>query len=77
MSISPNPFQNTINIYSPLAISNAVINVTDMNGVLLSTYHKNIAAGDKVLIDASHLSKGMYLVTIQSQTDKQVFKIVK
>ncbi len=77
VSISPNPVQNVISLHSPVSMPNATINITDVNGAVLYVYQKNIVAGDAISIDASRLPKGMYLVTIQSQKDKQVLKFVK
>ena len=77
IAIAPNPVQNTIYLYSPVSVTNAQVTVIGMNGVLLYSSRQNMVAGVPLGIDASRFAKGMYLITVQSQTDKQVFKLVK
>lgn len=77
VSISPNPIQNTVLIYSTATLSSASITITDINGSKLYTSHQNIAAGSKLAIDASRFTKGTYFIIIQSSTGKQVFKVIK
>lgn len=77
VSISPNPFHDAIVVNFPAALPNAVIKITDISGVVLYTSHQSITSGSKLTIDASSFRKGMYLVTVQSETEKQIFKVVK
>lgn len=75
--VSPNPVGNTITLYSPEAITNAVITIADMRGKTVYSAKQTINAGDHKTIDASAFAKGMYLVTIQSASTKQQLKIIK
>ncbi len=77
VSISPNPIQNSIVVNFPAVLPNAVIKVTNMSGMTLYTSHQNVTGGSKLIIDASAFPKGVYLVTVQSETNKQIFKVIK
>ncbi len=77
VSISPNPIQNSIVVNFPAVLPNAVIKVTNMSGMTLYTSHQNVTGGSKLIIDASAFPKGMYLVTVQSETNKQILKVIK
>lgn len=77
ITLSPNPVQNRIGMYSPVAMSNAVIRIADMSGKVVYTSRTDLSAGTMFSIDASAFAKGVYFVTVQSGTDKQVMKLVK
>lgn len=76
ITLSPNPVRNSIGIYSPVAMTNAVIRIADMSGKTVYASHTNLSAGTRLNIDASAFAKGVYFVTVQSGTDKQVMKLV-
>ena len=75
--VSPNPVGNTITLYSPETITNAVITIADMRGKTMYSAKQNINAGVAKTIDASAFAKGMYIVTIQSASNRQQLKIIK
>ena len=77
ITLSPNPVRNSIGIYSPVAIQNAVIRITDMNGTVVYTSRSNLSAGGKLTIDASLFAKGIYYVTVQTGSGVQAAKLVK
>lgn len=75
--VSPNPVGNTITLYSPETIMNAVVTIADTRGKTVYSAKQNLSAGNRTTIDASALAKGMYIITVQSATGKQQLKIVK
>jgi hypothetical protein len=58
--------------------TNGTISITNMQGQLIKRSNVNIAVGSQTTtLDVSSLSKGSYLVTIQTNKEQQSFKIIK
>lgn len=66
--VSPNPFDNQINIQTP---DNAKIYLIDCYGRLLAS---DISSG---LFDTGHLKSGMYFLVVENEGKKQTIKIIK
>lgn len=73
-SIFPNPTKNNLTVNSSVAIS--VISVYDLNGRLLERIVPDLNSLSYV-IDANRLSKGVYLVEVQTEGTKQALKFIK
>lgn len=70
-----NPVQNSIEINSANAIDNAAISVTDMLGkTIYQTKNQNISGTFEIPVS---LTKGIYLVKIESENESITKKIVK
>lgn len=55
-----------------------LISITNMDGQVIKKYNINIETGSQTeKIDVSNLSKGVYLVTLQTNNQQQTFKIIK
>ncbi len=56
----------------------ATITVNNMQGQVLKTNAINVVAGSQTqTIDCSNLSKGVYLITVLVNNNKEVFKLLK
>ncbi|GAA4812195.1 T9SS type A sorting domain-containing protein [Litoribaculum gwangyangense] len=76
--VYPNPFQESINLYlGNMDKENIHVNMYSYLGQLI--YSKDIVNHnlDTVDIDTSHLSDGIYTVSVQSKSSVSTFKIVK
>jgi hypothetical protein len=62
VSLFPNPAANSITIESPVAISNAVIAVSDMHGK--PVYNENVTRLTAHTIDCEHWLAGTYVVSV-------------
>ena len=76
-SISPNPAKNYINIFSTQNVSNAQVEITDMNGKTLFNERQNFIAGQELRLSLSRFSNGVLIVTIINENNHEQFKIVK
>jgi hypothetical protein len=76
IAVSPNPFTNNIFVYVPVALQDAKLTISDINGKVLYTTAPHTLSG-KLTIDVSNFAKGVYILSIQSDENKQVFKLVK
>ena len=66
--VSPNPFDNQINIQAP---DNSKISLIDCYGRVLAS---DISSG---LFDAGHLKSGMYFLVVENDGKKQTIKIIR
>ncbi len=76
----PNPFTESIALQIALSAESVVnVTITDMLGrVMYSVQQLALAAGEHTLpIDATKLSNGMYICTVQTATDAKVINLVK
>jgi hypothetical protein len=76
--VYPNPFNSDITVdISNFANENMTIKIKDLTGRVILT--KEVSALDQLntvsLNDLANLSKGMYLISIETQT--QVHKVIK
>lgn len=71
-TIYPNPASNFVTISSELSVD-ATFEISDINGKLLL----NGKVENNSKIDISQLQSGFYLITINSEYQKQIFKIIK
>ena len=76
ISVSPNPFTNSINVNVPMMLQDVKVVISDVSGKIMYTAAPHILSG-RLSIDASKFAKGVYIITIQSAGNKQAFKIVK
>ncbi len=72
LSIFPNPVFNQLTISSPIIIDK--INITNISGkqILKRNIHSN-----QINIDMSNYRNGMYFIQIESDTNKNTFRIIK
>jgi len=73
VKLYPNPSTGIINIHSSSFWQNASMIVTDMTGRKIM--NREISANE-MSIDLSHLSEGMYLISLEKDTQKSTFKIL-
>lgn len=76
-TISPNPAKDFINITSSGNVANAEVTITDMNGRKLYSAKHNFTTGEQINIPASQFAKQILLITINTDNNKQQFKVVK
>ncbi len=75
-TVMPNPFQTNSTIIVNSNNSDAVsIIITDMNGIVVSSYLKQSANTNIIIGD--NLSAGVYLVRIQQGSEFSMFKLIK
>jgi hypothetical protein len=79
--VYPNPFSDNLN----LAISTgdqdnfATVTVTNYIGKLISSERLNVTASSSIqhALNVSNLSKGVYLISVETNSTKEVLKVVK
>jgi hypothetical protein len=76
IAVSPNPFTDNINVNVPVVLQDARVIISDVSGKIMYNATQHALSG-KLTIDASSFAKGVYILSIQSAGNKQVFKIVK
>ncbi|MEX1188316.1 MAG: fasciclin domain-containing protein [Bacteroidia bacterium] len=80
-SVYPNPFNSLINLELTTGDQDhtALIEISNFLGQNLSSERINVAISSKVLhqINAEKLSKGIYLITVTTNSSKETFKLVK
>lgn len=69
----PNPASDRINVSNITGAKNVVL--TAMNGMIVYTHHFN--ENEPVIIPAASLSKGMYMLHVNTAEGNVIFKIVK
>ncbi|MEA3495047.1 MAG: T9SS type A sorting domain-containing protein [Bacteroidota bacterium] len=77
-SIHPNPSKGLFTVdYSISKISEVIIQIMDMNGVLLKEYIKYNNPGNySEHFDISQLSSGIYLCSIKTSTFTKTIKLI-
>jgi hypothetical protein len=73
VKLYPNPTQNVWNINLSSVVANQLY-ISDLTGKVI--YRQQDAQG-LISVDASHLSSGMYLITLESNNQKQTYKLIK
>ncbi|HRI19999.1 MAG TPA: T9SS type A sorting domain-containing protein [Panacibacter sp.] len=73
--VYPNPVTNTLNVQLPASFKNATLIISDMNGKTIQTI-SNINAGMQQ-INAAGLAKGMYVLTVKTNSNTYSEKFVK
>ena len=70
--IVPNPFniETEIKFYLPEEISNAVLNIYDMQGLQIKSYVLSERENSSVIINASELLPGMYLYSLIADNEE-------
>lgn len=74
MNIYPNPSKDYVNIESGANFLIDAIQVTDMHGRIVDSFLVN---ANQYVLNISHLSKGVYFITISTESGVGVKKIVK
>jgi hypothetical protein len=74
LSVSPNPATTTITLTIPKLI-NANITITNLTGKQVATY--NLQNTSNKTIDISHLSEGVYFVTLKTDEEVVTKKVIK
>lgn len=72
LNLSPNPFDNTLNISSKEILKS--VNITNLSGQIIIS--KNINS-DNILLDLSSLKSGFYLIKVESANAFEIRKIMK
>lgn len=75
--VYPNPVSDFINIVVPESIIPDEITLADMNGKIMLYMNKFSNQRGVISFDMQGLSTGIYLMTIQSQKETIVFKVIK
>ncbi|MDQ2719953.1 MAG: T9SS type A sorting domain-containing protein [Bacteroidota bacterium] len=76
-TISPNPTKDFINIISSNDIKDEQVKITDLNGKTLYSAKQIFTAGQQYKISIAQFSKQVLIITIQSNNEKEQFKVVK
>ncbi len=74
LSIQPNPSTGLFTIVNKSKINNADVTITNTKGEVVYTTHINNFTSEK--IDARHLSKGVYMVTISNEIGKSTKSMI-
>ena len=70
IQVYPNPFQNSLSIYSTL-ILNIVYKIYDINGNLVS--HDYLVLGNKTKnINLEHLNSGVYMIMLSDENNQLI-----
>ena len=72
--IYPNPSNGHINIKSRFDLGNTKVSIYDINGRLV--FNKQVELHHTALIDASELSTGMYMITVEGGDKTQTSKLI-
>jgi hypothetical protein len=79
--VFPNPFQNDLNLMISTGSQDnqATITVSNYLGKLISSERINVAASSAIQhpLNVNNLSKGVYFISIETNTTKEVLKVVK
>jgi hypothetical protein len=73
ISVSPNPNEGSFFIQLNQNVSNAEINLTDLNGKVVRVYQ---LSGDSIQISDSNLEKGVYLLNVSIQGNRLIERII-
>jgi hypothetical protein len=73
ISVSPNPNEGSFLIQLNQNVSNAEINLTDLNGKVVRVYQ---LSGDSIQISDSNLEKGVYLLNVSIQGNTLIERII-
>jgi outer membrane protein assembly factor BamB len=73
IKVYPNPSSGIVYIQSSSFWQNASVVVTDITGRKIS---KSEISKDDLAIDLSHLSEGLYLISVEKDAQKNTFKIL-
>lgn len=79
VTVSPNPFNQTINLNLYLANNDKVsMRLTDVSGKVISVWEQNFAKGSQaVSINVPQLPAGMYFLRIIASDKKSILKLIK
>ena len=81
MKVGPNPFQNTFKLYYETGTMNEKIEVNIYNYVGQLVYKQSLQIPKNTIseqdINAEHLPKGVYFLSVESAGQKQSLKIIK
>ena len=75
--IYPNPFQSSINVQSPVDLSEVNIEIVDISGRKVFSHLKKDSSENTIIIDLNYLSKGIYFLVLQQEDHSVVKRIVK
>lgn len=75
LTLKPNPAEDFIDIQLPDGIGNGNLNVIDMLGQVVIAQHK--VNSKQTRLDISHLTNGVYILSIESEGVKQQARFVK
>ena len=75
--IYPNPFQSSINVQSPVDLSEVNIEIVDISGRKVFSHLKKDSGENTIIIDLNYLSKGIYFLVLQQEDHSVVKRIVK
>ena len=81
ISVGPNPFQNTFKLYYETGTMNEKIDVNIFNYVGQLVHKQQLQIPKNTLteqdINASHLPRGVYILSVESAGQKQSLKLIK
>jgi len=78
IKVFPNPAQNSINVGSQVALTNAAISLYNVMGqVVMQNYIAKLDAGNTFAFDISALTPGNYFLKVMSGSSVATFKITK
>jgi len=78
ISVFPNPFQSSINIYHEMMYSVHSIEIFDSTGKMaFSDSKNNLSINGSIQLNLSHLSTGLYHCIIQTDKENISFSIIK
>lgn len=70
-----NPAGDALEIYAPYAVPSTTLTLTDVSGKVIWTENQPNFIGNISI--PLHVQRGMYLLTLQNETGKTVFKLIK
>jgi hypothetical protein len=70
-----NPVGDALEIYAPYAVPSTTLTLTDVSGKVIWTENQPNFIGNISI--PLHVQRGMYLLTLQNETGKTVFKLIK
>lgn len=75
LSVSPNPGTGLFSLSSDIQLTNAQMTITNLRGEVIQTITGS--GGQEFKIDLENTASGVYLITLVSDTFREVIKVVK
>jgi hypothetical protein len=76
-TLYPNPVDDKIYITVPGAIKKVSVSVIDMNGVMRSSNIYQASSGNTIVVDASGLSSGVYMLRLKTERGSEMLRFIK